>query len=146
MKSLVLLTLLVTLPQSNSESRIEKAKTLFGAITTLTKNFDPKVTELYSDKAVIVNTRRYPWGTSRKLELTGQKYKELLRAALPLAKMRGDSSTFSNIKYTIEKKNVRITATRYSELKEYESPYSLLVGPSINGQWLVLEEISESRP
>ena len=41
---------------------------------------------------------------------------------------------------------MRISATRYSELKKYASPFSLLVGPGLDGNWLIFEEISESRP
>jgi len=32
------------------------------------------------------------------------------------------------------------------EVRNYTSPISLLVGPSPTGQWLIYEEISESRP
>ena len=42
--------------------------------------------------------------------------------------------------------NVRISCSRYSELKKYTSPYTLLVGPGRTGQWQILEELSESRP
>ena len=41
---------------------------------------------------------------------------------------------------------MRISCSRYSELKKYTSPYTLLVGPGRTGQWQILEELSESRP
>ena len=74
------------------------------------------------------------------------RYKTLIREAMPIAKARGDRNTFSNVRYTTEGARVRIHASRFSELKNYTSPISLLVGPSPAGKWLIYEEISESRP
>jgi hypothetical protein len=65
---------------------------------------------------------------------------------MPLAKEKGDRSTYSDVAYTQDRERVRITATRYSELKKYSSPISLLVGPSDDGKWLIFKELSESRP
>lgn len=65
---------------------------------------------------------------------------------MPLAKARGDTSTYSDVKYTPEGERVRITCTRFSELKKYSSPLSLLVGPGKDETWLIFEEISESQP
>ena len=45
-----------------------------------------------------------------------------------------------------EGERVRITCTRFSELKKYSSPLSLLVGPDKDGKWLIFEEISKSQP
>ena len=42
--------------------------------------------------------------------------------------------------------HVRIAAQRFSELKRYTSPFSLLVGRREDGPWLILEETSESQP
>ena len=65
---------------------------------------------------------------------------------MPLAKARGDRNTYSNVSYTREGQRFRIRASRFSELKNYTSPLSLLVGPSANGTWLIYEELSESGP
>lgn len=74
------------------------------------------------------------------------RYKTLIREAMPLAKARGDRNTFSHVRYIPEGARVRIRASRFSALKNYASPISLLVGPSPTGQWLIYEEVSESRP
>jgi hypothetical protein len=73
-------------------------------------------------------------------------YKLLIRQAMPLAKQRGDTSTYSDVKFTQEGDMVRVTASRYSNLKKYSSPLSLLVGLNKEGVWLIYEELSESRP
>jgi hypothetical protein len=80
------------------------------------------------------------------LEVPAPKYKELLRQTMPLTKARNDITTYSDVSYALEGSNVRIKATRFSELKKYSSPYSLLVGPTVNGTWQILEELSESKP
>ncbi len=74
------------------------------------------------------------------------QYKALLRQAMPLAKQAGDTSKYSECKYSAETKGIRVNCTRYSERKKYSSPISLLIGPAPKGDWLILEELSESQP
>ena len=65
---------------------------------------------------------------------------------MPLAKARGDTNTYADISYQQQGAHVWIRATRYSALKQYSSPYSLLVGPDASGTWLIYEEQSVTRP
>jgi hypothetical protein len=127
-------------------SDIEKAKALFAEYVRREHAFDPAVADLYSDDALIENTRVYPDGTKRKQTFPAPLYKQVLRAAMPLAKTKDDRSTYSSLEYATEGKRVRIKAQRYSLSKKYTSPMALLVGPDKSGAWLVFEEISESRP
>lgn len=123
-----------------------KAKDLFERYVALEHAFDPAVADLYSDDAKIQNTRTYPTGDKRTLTIPALDYKKLIRGAMPLAKARGDTSSYSDVKYTAEGDRVRITCTRFSGLKKYSSPLSLLVGADKDGNWLIFEEISESQP
>lgn len=128
------------------KTKLAHAKALFVRYVTLGHTFDPAVADLYSDSAVIRNKRLYPTGQERILTMPAPQYKAFIRQAMQLAKDRGDISTYSEVKYTVEGAGVRITATRFSELKRYSSPVSLLVGPAEGKAWLILEELSESRP
>jgi len=74
------------------------------------------------------------------------QYKALIRQAMPLAKVRGDTSSYSEVTFTEEGSGVRIRALRFSNLKKYSSPLSLLVAPDRSGRWLIREELSESQP
>jgi hypothetical protein len=65
---------------------------------------------------------------------------------MPVAKARGEYSTFSNVKYVPEGGNVRVTATRYSELKKYSAPHSVVIGACNGDGWGILDETSETRP
>jgi hypothetical protein len=129
-----------------AQSGTEPAKQLFQKYITLENKFDPSMADLYAGDALIRNTRRYPNGQKRTIDIPAGKYKELIRTAMPLAKARGDRNRYSQVRYKPEGNNVRITAMRYSLLKKYSSPISLLVGPNSKGDWIVLEEISESIP
>lgn len=122
------------------------APELFASLQLGEKTYDPAVADLYCDNAVIRNTRRYPGGRVRLLEIPAEEYKALIKETMPLAKARGDISTYSNISYTIEGDNTRITATRYSQLKDYSSPHSLLVGPCDGMAVGIIEETGESQP
>jgi hypothetical protein len=122
------------------------ARQLFEQYIALGQAYDARLADLYADAAVIRNKRTYPTGEVRELTMPAPRYKTLIREAMPIAKARGDRNTFSNVRYTSEGARVRIHASRFSELKNYTSPISLLVGPSPTGTWLIYEEISESRP
>ena len=131
---------------AGAQSSFTPAKQLFQKYSTLENKFDPSVADLYSDEALIRNTRRYPDGRKRTIEIPAAQYKRLIRSAMPVARARGDRNRYSSVKYAEEGSKVRITATRYSLLKKYSSPISLLVGVNDKGEWVILEEISESIP
>ncbi|WP_052631213.1 hypothetical protein [Pseudoxanthomonas suwonensis] len=131
------------IPAHASEAR---AQQVFAEYQARARAFDPAVADLYCDTAIIRNVRMYPDGQQRTLELPAPKYKELIRTAMPLAKARGDHNTYSDIEFNAEGSNVRIAAIRYSVLKGYSSPISILVGSCNGGKWAVLEELSQSRP
>jgi hypothetical protein len=122
------------------------SRALFESYASLEKHYDSAVADLYSDAAIIKNKRTYPDGNVRTLELNGVQYKALIRSAMPLAQAAGDYSTYSKISFVKEGKGVRVSATRYGELKKYFSPMSLLVAPQADGTWLIVEELGESKP
>ena len=80
------------------------------------------------------------------MTMPAPRYKALIRSAMPAAKARDDRSTYSDVRYSAEGAGVRITAQRFSELKKYTSPLSMLVKPDARGAWLIDEELSESQP
>jgi hypothetical protein len=129
-----------------SDARIETAKQFFAKFVSLGEAFDPAVADLYSDEARIENTRHYPDGRTSKMSFPAPQYKQLIRSVMRLARARGDLSKFSDVKYEIAGDCVRIKANRYSVLKDYFSPFSLLVGRDGSGQWVIKEELSESQP
>ena len=134
------------LPAAQSSAPVDQAKALFSRFVEMEQAYDIAIADLYADDAVIKNKRTYPTGEVRELTIPPAQYKQLIRQAMPLAKSRGDRSTYSKCGYTADGAHVRITCSRYSELKKYTSPYTLLVGPNRAGQWRILEELSESRP
>jgi hypothetical protein len=123
-----------------------KAEELWNRYVALEAAFDPAVADLYSDDAVIRNRRTYPTGEVREATVPAAQYKALIRQAIPLAKAKNDVSRYSSCTYAAEGARVRIACGRYSALKNYSSPISLLVGPGAAGGWLIFEELSESRP
>jgi ketosteroid isomerase-like protein len=65
---------------------------------------------------------------------------------MPVAKARGDTNTYADVSYEREGSRIRIRAARFSALKQYASPYSLVVGPDASGRWLIYEEHSITKP
>lgn len=145
--SVLAVILLCTACASGSQSSaVQDAKTFFENYQSLGTSYDPSVADTYCDKASIRYTRITPDGQQRLIEMSGTQWKGVIRSALPVSKARGDYSTYSNVSYTPEGENVRITATRYSVLKDYSSPSSWLVGECDGRDWTILEEVGETRP
>jgi hypothetical protein len=123
-----------------------KAEQLWNRYVALEAAFDPAVADLYADDAVIRNRRTYANGEVREANIPGAQYKALVRQAIPLAKAKNDTSRYSACTYADENARVRIVCSRFSVLKNYTSPISVVVGPGPSGAWLIFEELSESRP
>jgi hypothetical protein len=121
------------------------AEEFFDRFVALGQAYDAAVATLYADDALIQNVRRYPDGTARTLRLTGAEFKPLIRAAMPVARRRGDRDRYSDVSVSTDGVRVRIKCTRYNELKRYASPYELLLERS-GDSWQIIEEYSESRP
>ena len=131
---------------AEKRSEFKPARQLFERYGALSAAFDTTMADLFSDSAHIENTRRNPDSTVKVLTLPAPAYKDLIRKVMPLARARNDRNTYSKVTYVAEGPNVRIRGQRYSTLKKYTSPFSLLVGPDAEGRWLILEEITESKP
>jgi len=138
-------TALVGAQGLSADSRA-KAEQLWNRYVALEAAFDPGIADLYADDAVIRNRRTYPTGEVREAVVPAAQYKLLVRQATPLAKAKNDISRYSGCTYAAEGAEVRVACARFSTLKNYTSPISLLVGPGRDGAWLIFEELSESRP
>ncbi len=125
---------------------IEEAKAFFNQYVQSGQSFDPAAADMYAEDALIKNKRIYPTGQIRELTMPANQYKALIRQTMPLAKLRGDTNTYSEVSFSKEGLMVRIRATRFSNLKKYSSPISMLVARDDTGRLLIYEEISESRP
>jgi hypothetical protein len=125
-------------------SGIDAAKQLFAQYVALEQAYDQSIADLYADDALIKTRRRAPMGEAREVTIPAPKYKTMLRELAPVAKARGDRSTYSDVTYTPEGDFVRINAWRFFGSKKAPSPISLQVARSPGGQWLIYEEVSES--
>jgi hypothetical protein len=141
----LLLAVMATCTAIASENE-DRAKEIFNRYVSLSDKFDPAVADLYSDEAKIKNTRTYPNGETRVITFEAKKYKALIRTAMPLAKARGDTNKYTEVTYLEKDSKVTITATRFSNLKKYSSPITLVVGADPEGKWRILEETSQSKP
>jgi hypothetical protein len=130
---------------AQSDADIAAAEAFFNRFAALGESYDPSVASLYADDAVIESVRRYPNGTERTIRLTGVEYKRLIRAAMPLARARGDRDTFSGVSFVPDGDRIRVRCIRYSELKQYASPFELVLMRG-GGRWRIVEEYSETRP
>lgn len=145
----VLMPLLLSCAIAFAEDiNVDEIEEFFNKSIELSNSFDVAVVDLYSDNAIIKTYRRYPFGMNREMAMTGAQWKELVIKTMPLAKMKNDRSTFSDIKITIIDKNkAKIKANRYSNLKCYtDTGYYVIAERQADGNYLIIEEYSETQP
>lgn len=66
---------------------------------------------------------------------------------MPLAKIRGDRSTYTNIKISVEGARAKIKADRYSVIKCYtDTGYYMIVERQPDERYLIVEEYLETQP
>ena len=122
-----------------------EALALFREYESRGSQFDPTLADLYSDDALIKTKRVHADGRTQELTFWGDKWKALIRQAMPLAKERKDRNSFSKISAKADGNNVVITTERFSYLKRYRSPLVLVVRKH-GDKWHIIEERSETRP
>lgn len=130
-----------------AEDAVVEAQRLFKQYTEMERAFDPSLGELFAPNAVIKDVRVYQDGQTKTITWSGNDYKQVLRAGLPVAKIRNDMNNYSAMTYTRDGANVRIKGTRHSLLKKYSAPFELVVAPSnANGKstWKIVEELTQS--
>jgi len=124
-----------------------EGRAFFERYVALGDAFDPSLADLYLDESRILTLRRYPTGQERKLEMTGTQWKRLVRAAMPVARAKGDRSTYRDVRFEAAGRVLRARADRYSVLKCYwDKNYYMLIARQLDGQLRIVEEYTETQP
>ncbi|MDJ0987554.1 MAG: hypothetical protein QNJ26_18590 [Desulfobacterales bacterium] len=125
----------------------ESAKRFFEQYVKLGERFDASMADLFLDSATIKNLRRYPNGLEKTMQLTGAQWKALIIKTMPLAKAKGDVSTFSEIYVSIDGKRAKIKANRYSNLKCYtDTGYYMIIERQPDSEYKIVREYTETQP
>jgi len=140
----VLITLGSAVPAFADEGM--DALALFQEYVARSDRFDISVADLYADSAVIKAKRVGPGGQTQILSLTGGQWKALIRQGMALAKQRGDRDSFSSVSTKPSPTGVMVTADRQSHLKNYTSPWAILVSKDHDGVSRISAEFIETRP
>ena len=125
----------------------ESAKRFFEQYVKKGESFDASMADLYLDSAVVENLRKYPNGLEKTMQLTGAQWKALVIKTMPLAKAKGDVSTFSEIYVSIDRKRAKIKANRYSNLKCYtDTGYYMIIERQPDSEYKIVREYTETQP
>jgi hypothetical protein len=108
----------------------------------LADEFNPLMANLYSDDALIQNTVLNSDGSQQTRVIPASYYKSIIAKAMCMAKEMGDIYTYSNLEFKKEGDRVRVTYVRYSHLRDYSSPVSMLMGLDGDEAGMVFEELS----
>lgn len=139
------LTILMTCALSASAiagpSLEEDAKAFLARLAALGDAYDPALADLYADDAAIKAIRRYPGGQERVMELTGIEWKDLIRSAMPLARLQNDRSELREPEFEVEGDRVKVKANRYSFRKCYlDTGYYVILERQSDRSLRIVEE------
>lgn len=111
------------------------------------ENFNPAVTRLYSDKALIHAYRVSPGLFEKHIEVSGRQWKQMLQRAMIFARPENDTSTFSVTEINPYEGGYLIKANRYSVKHCYtDRNYYMLIKTVPDGQFKIFEEYMEIKP
>lgn len=138
---------LITIAGSNGYSAepASDVKAFFQKYVDMGNAFDPSIADLYSADAKITNTRYYPDGHTKTINIPMPAYKKMIVTAMPLAKAHNDQDTFSKVSYENYQGSTKVTALRHNKIKNYDS-WLVLVVSNTPGGLKITQEISQSRP
>jgi uncharacterized protein YceK len=114
-------------------SPVAAAKQLFETCVKRLQRYDPLFTDCFSQDARIF----YDEGEPRML--TGAEYKPRIRAAVAEFQSRGEFVTWRQPRYLPEGERVRIEVERSSSERGELGRLTLLVAPTSDGGWRVVE-------
>ena len=105
------------LAQSAFSITEKEAKEFFEQAVQLSKTFSPKIADFYADDAKVSAVRIEADNSEKPMQLTGAQLKRILLGALEIAKNKGDSNSYTDVKIKINQDIATVTAKRYSYLK-----------------------------
>ena len=117
-----------------------EARAFFDRYVERAAALDAAIAELYAPEARIVTLRD---GT-RRIEMSGAEFAELVARAMPLARKRGDVSRFDDVKIAPRGDGFRITATRVPAVKCVPDEGYRVDVAKVDGAWRIVEEYSET--
>jgi len=122
------------------------AQRLFKQFVDLEHAYDPAQADLFASSAVIKDTRVYQDGPTKTYNWTGDNYRAIIKAQLPVQKVRGEQYNYSQVSYMREGNNVRIKCTRSMPQRKFSAPFELLLAPSAKQGYKIIEETFQSQP
>lgn len=113
------------------------AKSLFERYKELEASFDPALADLYKDDAKIDATWIEESGEKKSAILTGAAYKDVIRKSMTEAQEKKDTSTYTEIVYTVLDTGVQVSGKKKSSLKDTADLFSLLLVKDAEGKWMI---------
>lgn len=128
---------LLTLATAAPESEVRAA---FDEYVRLSNAYDPAVAAMYADDAKLVQVR----DGDQRMEMYGAQWKQALAMALPVAKERGETTTYDKVKVKPQGEGFRVTAVRRTSVKCITDPSYYADFAKVDGQWRIVAEYAES--
>lgn len=125
---------------------VAAARSFFDGFAEMENDFDPALLDRYADNAVIKVTRVDGQGKPVIEERSIADYRAEQVKALPLAKQKLDTHTYSDIKVEAGKGGrAMVSGKRLSTLTKTSTPFYVVVKPT-GREWKIVEAWSEARP
>ncbi len=141
--------MLISINQSGfsaDDPAVAEAQRIFKQYSEMEHQYDPLQADLYANAAVIKDTRIYQDGQSKTLNWSGESYKQIVKARMPVLKARNEQFSYSQMSFTREGNNVRVRCQRFNQNKKFSSPVELLIGKTEKNAYKIIEESFQSQP
>ncbi len=135
-----LMFLLMAFAPMAHAGEVEDVRAFFDNLVARTNAFDAGIASLYSPDARMITVRD---GTER-MEMSGAEWHELATKVMPLAKRRGDTSTYEDVDVVAHGPGFRVTARRIPAVKCVADDNYHLDVVKVDGSWRVTEEYTET--
>lgn len=135
----LMIVLLAATPFAHA-GKTDEVHEFFDHLVERTNAFDASVADLYSPDARIIAVV----DSSDRVEITGSQLKQIANQVMPIAKKRGDTSTYKKVKVLPQGEGFRITAVRFSAAKCVTDPNYHLDVMRHDKSWQVVEEYGET--
>lgn len=145
MKKAILTVVLMMIGLGAFAGQKEDALAFFNNFVKASNSYDADLLDMYSNNASIIRQVVKPDGTTANAYFKMKDYKHQLVISEKLAKIRNYKNYYSDINVTKVANGYRINALRKPSLSDYKLKASLVVQKQPEGNWLIVEEMMQTK-
>ena len=119
---------------------IQEVQCFFNKYIDAANNYSSDYFDYYSNNAKIIRVVEKPDGTTQKVDIPLDTYKNETKKSTKLMKLRRYTNRYFNVKITPHGKDYKVAALRMPSTSDYKIPAHFIIGKDCKGEWKIKEE------